>query len=145
MVAVAELERGGAPAASAYLENLDRDTHLRACLFDVVGDQVAGNGCETFKDMIAHVTAAKTSDFSMKYGIVRVALMLPGSNAREYIFASELPTGPRAALGIDLAAIALRWGVALLVSGFVCYLLTRYLTNPILRLGRRRSSWRLAT
>ncbi|MGC1294594.1 MAG: ATP-binding protein [Alloacidobacterium sp.] len=134
MLAIAELERGGAPAASAYLEKLERDAHLRACLFDSVGDKLGGQNCETFKDMIPRVTALKTSDFSMKYGIVRVALMLPGSNAHEYIFATELPAGPRAALGVDFAAIALRWGVALLVSGFVCYLLTRYLTNPILRL-----------
>ena len=134
MVAVAELDRGGAIAASTYLERLNHDAHLRACLFDLVGDQIAGQDCETFKDMIPHMTAGKTSDFSMKYGIVRVALLLPGSNAREYIFATELPAGPRAALGIDITAIALRWGVALLVSGFVCYLLTRYITNPILRL-----------
>jgi two-component system sensor histidine kinase CpxA len=134
MVAVAELDRGGAPAASTYLERLNHDAHLRACLFDLVGDQIAGEDCETFKDIIPHVTAGKTSDFSVKYGIVRVALMLPGSNGREYIFATELPAGPRAAFGIDIAAIALRWGVALLVSGFVCYLLTRYITNPILRL-----------
>lgn len=134
MIAVAELERGGAPIASTYLEKLNHDAHLRACLFDLVGDQIAGQDCETFKDMIPRVTAGKTSDFSVKYGIVRVALMLPGSNAREYIFATELPAGPRAALGVDLAAIALRWSVALLVSGFVCYLLTRYITNPILRL-----------
>lgn len=134
MIAVAELDRGGAPAASTYLERLNHDAHLRACLFDLVGDQIAGQDCETFKDMIPHMTAGKTSDFSMKYGIVRVALLLPGSNACEYIFATELPAGPRAALGIDITAIALRWGVALLVSGFVCYLLTRYITNPILRL-----------
>lgn len=142
VLAIAELERGGAPAASAYLGRLDRDAHLRACLFDLVGDQIAGQGCETFQDMIPHVTTLKTSAFSMKYGIVRVALMLPGTNAREYIYATELPAGPRAALGIDFAAIALRWGVALLVSGFVCYLLTRYLTNPILRL--REASQQLA-
>ena len=136
MLAVAELERGGAPAASTYLEKLNHDAHLRACLFDMVGDQVAGQDCETFKDMIPDITAGKIPDFSVKYGIVRVALVLPGSNAREYVFATELPAGPRAALGIDFATIALRWGVALLVSGFVCYLLTRYITNPILRLQR---------
>jgi len=28
----------------------------------------------------------------------------------------------------------LHWGVAFLVSGLICYLLTRYLTEPILRL-----------
>jgi two-component system sensor histidine kinase CpxA len=67
---------------------------------------------------------------------------LQGSSGREYIFATELPAGPRAALGINRASIALKWGIALLVSGFICYLLTRYLTTPILRL--RAASQQLA-
>jgi two-component system sensor histidine kinase CpxA len=78
----------------------------------------------------------------MKYGISRVALALQGSSGRNYIFATELPAGPRAAVGISRAAIALQWGIALLVSGFICYLLTRYLTTPILRL--RAASQQLA-
>ena len=36
----------------------------------------------------------------------------------------------------------LRWSVPLLVSGFICYLLARYLTAPVLRL--REASQHLA-
>ena len=79
--------------------------------------------------MTSHVTASKASDFSMKYGIARVALLLTSQSGRDYIFATELPAGPRAALGIDRSAIVLQWGVALLVSGLICSLLTRYLTD----------------
>lgn len=143
MVAIAEFERGGAPAASAYIERFDRDTHLRACLLDAMGSLVAGQDCETFANMISHVTTSKSSAFGIKHGIVRVVLMLPGSHDREFIYATELPAGPRAAVGIDAMAIVLRWGVALLVSGCICYLLTRYLTTPILRL--REASQQLAT
>jgi two-component system, OmpR family, sensor histidine kinase CpxA len=142
MVAVEEVEVGGAPAASAYVERLEGEMHLRACLFDLVGDPIAGKGCETFEDMISHLSTSKTSDFSMRYGIARVALTLQGSSGRRYIFATELPAGPRAAFGINRSALVLRWGVALLVSGYVCYLLTRYLTMPILRL--REASQQLA-
>jgi two-component system sensor histidine kinase CpxA len=78
----------------------------------------------------------------MRYGIARVAMRLKGSDGHEYIFATELPAGPRAALGLNRTTIALQWGVALLVSGFICYLLTRYLTAPILRL--RAASQQLA-
>jgi two-component system sensor histidine kinase CpxA len=92
--------------------------------------------------MISRVTAAKPSIFSMRYGIARVAMRLKGSNGHEYIFATELPAGPRAAFGMNGTAIALQWGVALLVSGLICYLLTRYLTAPILRL--REASQQLA-
>jgi two-component system sensor histidine kinase CpxA len=78
----------------------------------------------------------------MKYGIARVAVMLRGSHGGEYIFATELPAGPRAALGMSRSALVLQCAVALLVSGFICYLLTRYLTTPILRL--RTASQQLA-
>jgi len=143
MIALAELERGGVPAASEYIERLERDTQLRACLFELDGKLIAGKDCATFADMSAHVTATKMSDFGIKYGIVRIAVLLPGSDAREYIFATELPAGPRAAFGMGHATVALRFGVALFVSGFICYLLTRYLTAPILHL--REASLQLAT
>jgi two-component system, OmpR family, sensor histidine kinase CpxA len=142
MIAVEEAEAGGAPAALTYIERLKSESRLRACLFDLGGGPIAGDDCEIFENMIAHVTPSNASAFSMRYGIARVAILLQGSSGRVYIFATELPAGPRAAFGINRVAIALQWGVALLVSGFICYLLTRYLTAPILRL--RKASQQLA-
>jgi two-component system sensor histidine kinase CpxA len=133
-VAVETAERDGIDSASAYLNRLSHETHITACLFDAAGNPLAGTDCQSFLAMTSHVTASKTSEFSMRYGIARVALTLAGQSGRNYIFATELPAGPRAALGIDRAAIVLQWGVALLVSGLICSLLTRYLTTPILRL-----------
>jgi two-component system sensor histidine kinase CpxA len=141
-IAAEEAERGGAPAASAYIERFERETRLRACLFDSAGGLIAGSDCGSFQIMASHVTLSHPSAFSLRYGIARVALALQGSSGRDYIFATELPAGPRAALGIDRSSIALKWGIALLVSGFICYLLTRYLTTPILRL--RAASQQLA-
>lgn len=142
MIALAELERGGAPAASSYIESLERDTRLRACLFDQNGNAVAGKGCETFADMRSRVASSRSPEFAVKYGLARVAQILPGSGGRDYIFATELPAGPRAALGMDKAAVGLRFAVALCVSAFICYLLTLYITGPILRL--RQAAQQLA-
>lgn len=141
-VAIETLEREGAPAASAYLDRLVHDTYLKACLFDTSGGVIAGSNCESFQTMASHVKGANSA-FGMKFGIARVALILTSNTGRQYIFATELPAGPRAALGINRMAFALQWGVALLVSGFVCYLLTRYLTVPILRL--REAAQQLAS
>jgi len=134
MIALAELERGGAPAASSYIKSFERDTQLRACLFDVNGNAIAGKGCTTFTDMLSRVASSRSPEFAVKYGLVRVAVILPGSGGHDYIFATELPAGPSAAFGMDKLAVALRFAVALAVSGFICYLLTLYLTGPILRL-----------
>jgi two-component system sensor histidine kinase CpxA len=141
-IVVDKAERGGDSAAAAYIGWLEGETHLKTCLFDQAGNLVAGSDCGSFQSMTSHVTAAKPSNFSMRYGIARVAMRLKGSNGHEYIFATELPAGPRAALGLNRTTIALQWGVALLVSGLICYLLTRYLTAPILRL--REASQQLA-
>ncbi|MGA8531197.1 MAG: ATP-binding protein, partial [Acidobacteriaceae bacterium] len=134
-------EREGIGATAAYLERMEHETHITECLFDSAGSIIAGSDCGSFRDMTSHVEASG-SDFSMRYGIARVALVLNGQSGRSYIFATELPAGPRAALGIDRAALVLQWGVALLVSGLICSLLTRYLTAPILRL--REMSQKLA-
>lgn len=141
-IAVETAEREGIGSTSAYLERIAHQTHMSACLFDSAGRVIAGTSCQSFLSMTSHVTASKASDFSMKYGTARVALLLTSQSGRDYIFATELPAGPRAALGIDRAAIVLQWGVALLVSGLICSLLTRYFTAPILRL--RKMSQRLA-
>jgi two-component system sensor histidine kinase CpxA len=143
IIATETAERDGSAAASAYLARLERETHMKACLFDVSGNVIAGTDCSSFQSMTSHVVASRDSDFSMKYGIARVALRLNGQTGRQYVFATELPAGPRAALGINRSAVVLQWGVALLVSGFICFLLTRYLTTPILQL--RTMSQKLAS
>jgi two-component system, OmpR family, sensor histidine kinase CpxA len=141
-IAVETAERDGTASASAYLDRIERETNMSACLFDSAGNIIAGSNCGSFQSMTSHVMASQDSDFSMKYGIARVAFLLRGQSGRDYIFATELPAGPRAALGINRSALLLQWGVALLVSGLICSLLTRYLTAPILRL--REMSQKLA-
>ncbi|NUQ26980.1 MAG: HAMP domain-containing protein [Acidobacteriaceae bacterium] len=143
IIAAAMHEQGGVSSASTYIERIAQETHLKACLSDANGNAIAGSDCESFHEMTTRVAASKTSNFNMKYGIARVALPVKGHSGRDYIFATELPAGPRAALGIHRGAAALQWGVALFVSGLICYLLARYLTTPILRL--REASQQLAS
>ena len=73
-VAVDKAERGGDSAAAAYIGWLEGETHLKTCLFDLGGGLVAGSDCGSFQSMTSHVTAAKPSNFSMRYGIDRVAM-----------------------------------------------------------------------
>jgi len=141
-IAAETAERDGDASATAYLQQIAQSTHMRACLFDAAGSVVAGNTCGSFQGMTAQVVASGSSDFSMRFGIARVALRVRGPSGHDYIFATELPAGPRAALGINRTAVFLQWAVALLVSALICSLLTRYLTAPVLRL--REMSQKLA-
>jgi two-component system, OmpR family, sensor histidine kinase CpxA len=134
IMAVEAVERDGVAAAAAHLQQIEHETHMKACLFDSGGSAVAGTGCASFANMTSQVLASRASEFSMKSGITRVALVVRGQSGRDYVFATELPAGPRAALAINRSAAVLKWCVAFLVSGLICSLLTRYLTSPILQL-----------
>jgi len=140
---VEAFERDGTASAASYLSKLETNSHVRTCLFDHEGRPIAGGGCGTFEDTAGRVVVSRKADFNFKYGIARVGTILGGRNGQEYIFATELPAGPRAAVGISRFGFALQWGVAFLVSGCICYLLARYITGPVLRL--REASQQLAT
>lgn len=131
---VAEMERGGPEAAAAYLEELQKNAHTTACLFSQDRTPIAGDGCTSFSGLVSAAAESGAPEFGMRHGIVRVGLRLRGSSGIPYLFATELPAGPGAAFGNNFLGLVLHWGVAFLVSGLICYLLTRYLTKPILRL-----------
>jgi two-component system sensor histidine kinase CpxA len=142
-IAVQEAERGGPAAASAYILGAERETKLKSCLFDLSEAPIAGDDCGIFKGMVSGVSPSKMSSFSMRFGIVRVALIMRAESGHRYIYATELPAGPRAALGINHRLILMEWGTALFVSGFICYLLTLHLTRPVLEL--REAAQQLAS
>jgi two-component system, OmpR family, sensor histidine kinase CpxA len=132
--AVRALEDGGAPAASEYINRLSQDAHIHACIFDRTGQVLAGEYCSEFTGMVRQVAGGELSNSTTSRGLARIATAIKGSGGSTYIYASGLPAGPRAALGIAPAAVLFRAGMALLVSSLICYLLTLYLTTPILRL-----------
>jgi two-component system sensor histidine kinase CpxA len=137
--AIEEVELHGAPAASAYMKDVNNTAHMNACLLDETGEVIAGDRCEIFARSILLARSRRDIGVSVKDGIARVALPISSPSGRKYIYAAEIPVGVP---GIGKTAIAIRLCLALFVSFCICYLLTRYLTAPILRL--REASHRLA-
>jgi two-component system sensor histidine kinase CpxA len=136
------LEHEGTSAAAAYTEELRQKRQLKSCLFDLSANVVLGRDCADFGGMSLRAAASGVPVFNMKYGSARVALKIQGKNGGQYIFAVETTEHRGPPKGIGLLGIALRWSVPFLVSGFICYLLARYLTTPIFRL--REASQQLA-
>jgi two-component system, OmpR family, sensor histidine kinase CpxA len=132
--AAGAFEEGGAPAATSYLQRLSEDAHIHACIFDPAGKSLAGEDCSEFMPLAAQVAKGEPSAYAMRRGLARVAIQIRRPGGHAYIYASDLLAGPRAAFGLNRGVVLLRAGLALLVSGLVCYFLTRYLTRPILRL-----------
>jgi two-component system, OmpR family, sensor histidine kinase CpxA len=140
--AVQLFEQQGTAGVSTYLEQLTRKTHLKSCLFDSAGNVLAGSGCPSLDDISTRDMASDVPAFHVRRGFLRVVISVRGSTGRRYVYALESSEHPGPPPGISLVSIALRWSIAILVSGFICYLLTRYLTAPILRL--REASQHLA-
>ena len=134
-----EAELHGAPAASAYMKDVGSTTQMNACLLDEAGEVIAGDRCELFTRNISLARSTQHISVSVKDGIARVALPISSTSGRKYIYAGEIPVG---APGIGKSAIVVRLCLAFFVSFCICYLLTRYITAPILRL--REASRRLA-
>lgn len=132
--AIGAWEQGGIAEATRYTHRLSTDAHIRACLFNNAGIALAGDSCKEFLRIAAHVVTGQPRAYEMRRGLVRMAIPIRGPDGRNYIYASELLAGPSAAFGLSRTVVLLRVGLALFVSGLICYFLTRYLTKPILRL-----------
>ena len=145
--AIQTYEQGGPIAATRYMVQLEQRNLRNPCLFDRSQNVLAGRNCDALADMLPNLTDLGVPDFGVRFGVARVALILKGLSGREYIFATEVPAGapPGRPPGPRMTGLgyALQWGVALFVSGFICYLLTRYITTPILRL--REAAHQLAS
>jgi two-component system, OmpR family, sensor histidine kinase CpxA len=141
MSVIEEAELHSAGAASTYIENLGRHAHTRACLVDEdTGNEIADDGCALFMKEISMVRSTSKAQINYKDRIARVALPLESSSGKKYIYATEIPAGTS---GISKGAIVTRISLAIFVSFCICYGLTKYLTDPILRL--REASHRLAS
>ncbi len=132
--AVRAFEQGGAPAAVNYIDGLSKDAHIHGCVFDASGKALAGESCAELRGLAARVVLGDPSPQDIRRGLTRIAVFVTGPDGRTFIYASELLSGPGAAFGMSPEVVLLRAGVAFIVSGLVCYFLTRYLTTPILRL-----------
>jgi two-component system sensor histidine kinase CpxA len=136
---IEEAELHGAHAASIYGKDLDNRIHTHTCLADDMGDEIADDGCPLFAEEISLANSTNNAQVAFKDRIARVALPIQSPNGKKYIYATEIPAGAPAT---SKTAIVIRLSIALFVSFCICYWLTKYLTDPVLRL--REASHRLA-
>ncbi len=132
--AVSAYEKGGAPQARAYLENLQRTHHVRVYVFDEQGNEISGRSSAGWAE---HVAAGRPLPPRPGMVFPRPQILTESKASSDgrhlYTIAMELPPGPRVFFG--------PWGIpmpgliiAVVSSGLVCYFLTWYMTKPIIRL-----------
>src|SRR5947209_20370746 len=132
--AVGAYEEGGDQKVRDYLESIEHSQHVRAYLFDEQGNEVSHRGAPDWAMRVAAGGPRGPHDgFLFPAPQVLRDSRASSDGKHRYTIVLGLPPGPRVFIGPrGLPFTGLIIGV--LSSGLVCYLLSWYLTKPIVRL-----------
>jgi two-component system, OmpR family, sensor histidine kinase CpxA len=132
--AVSAYEEGGDQKVRDYLESIEHSQHLRAYLFDEQGNEVSRRGAPDWAMRVAAGGPRGPHDgFLFPAPQVLRDSRASSDGKHRYTIVLGLPPGPRVFIGPrGLPFTGLIIGV--LSSGLVCYLLSWYLTKPIVQL-----------
>lgn len=128
-------ERQGAAAAANYLQRLNRIGRMQTVLLDDRGRPLIGSPSLQGVQVGSRAITSGRSVFEIKPHVAYSAQIGTAPSGRRYVLVTEMPrAGPFYAFRATTFTQILRWILAILISGAICYLLARYLTRPILRL-----------
>lgn len=132
--AAEELDRYGLTALNNYFQRLETTSQIHASLYDEDGRWIAGSTSKEAQGLAPHAGQGGEPAFTVGEQHATAALRTQGPSGRVYILVAEMPRPPMRPYRLLATRHIERWIAAVLISGFICYLLTRYLTGPILRL-----------
>ena len=126
-------QNGGERGAFDYVEQLQRNQHVRAFVFDPSGRELAGRMPPPWVEDMRRGGAPHHHAWMDRFlpdRFSRQALTLDG---KRYTLVLELPPGPGAFFGRhDIPGLGLV--IAVVSSGLMCYLLAWSMTSPVTRL-----------
>jgi two-component system sensor histidine kinase CpxA len=132
--AVNAFEEGGPAQLQNYMKSLESSQHVRAYLFDEHGNEVSGRGAPDWAMRVAAGGPRNPRDgFIIPAPPVQRDSRASSDGKHRYTLVLGLPPGPRVFFGprgLPLPGLI----IAVISSGFVCYLLAWYMTKPIVRL-----------
>ena len=132
--ATAAYEEGGRLQLQKYMENVEVTQHLRAYLFDEKGVELSGRAAPDWAIRVASGGPRVPRDgFIIPAPPVQRDSRASADGTHRYTVVLGLPPGPRVFFGprgLPIPGLI----IAIISSGFVCYLLSWYLTKPIVKL-----------
>jgi two-component system sensor histidine kinase CpxA len=130
-------ESGGPKVLDAKIDQLGTTLRLKAYLFDDQGKELAGRSTPPWAQRLSRRLDPQGGGLLHRFSPRRfVSQEVTTGDGHHYIMVAEVPPRPWLPLlrqkppGTGLVILAL----AVLVSGFVCYVLARYLTSDVRRL-----------
>lgn len=129
--AAEEADRYGETGIKNYFERLKGISRIQAGLEDESGKLLGGVVPEQTRSLITEAKTTGVPEILVKEDFTYAAIRTTGPAGKTYIFVAAMPRpAPRGGPQTQYV----RWAMAILISGIICYLLTLYLTRPILRL-----------
>ena len=132
--AVSEYEEGGAAQVRQYLENVEATQHVRAYLFDEKGIEVSQRGAPDWAIRVASGGPRNPPDgFLFPARPIQRDSRASSDGKHRFTVVMGMPPGPRVFIGprgVPFTGLI----IGVITSGLVCYLLSWYLTKPIVRL-----------
>jgi two-component system sensor histidine kinase CpxA len=124
-------ESDGQGEVRRYLEDVQGAQHVRVYLFDEHGQEVSGRALPRWAESMAHGTVPPPRDLWQHLTPSPFERQIfTAASGQRYTMVLMLPPGPFGPGGIPGLGIF----IAVISSGLVCYLLTRYMTAPVVRL-----------
>ena len=132
--AVSIYEEGGEAQLRQYMEGLEATQHVRAYLFDERGNEVSHRGAPDWAMRVAAGGPRSPRDgFIIPAPPVQRDSRASSDGQHRYTLVLGMPPGPRVFFGprgLPVPGLI----IAIISSGLVCYILSWYLTKPIVRL-----------
>jgi len=132
--AVNAYEEGGEQQLRQYLDSVDEREHVRAYLFDENGNDVSRRGAPDWAIRVAAGGPRAPHDgFLFPAPPVQRDSRASSDGKHRYTIVLGFPPGPRVFIGprgVPLTGLI----IGVITSGLVCYLLSWFLTKPIVRL-----------
>ncbi|HLK34250.1 MAG TPA: ATP-binding protein [Terriglobales bacterium] len=135
--AVSFLEKGQPEKANLYLQELERSADVQFFWFSPRGDKLfGGNDVPSHvRQLAGHVARSGQPQFIPTTRATFGGQVATAKNGDRYVLVAQILRGHGPfALRRTTEEFIVRLGLAILVSGFVCFWLARYLTGPIVRL-----------
>ncbi len=128
------VDRQGPGALNEYFNRLSRSANIQAALVDENGVAVAGVPEQRGVNLAMQAMRDHRPELEIRRLKAWGAQPVTGPSGRHYVLIAEMMRGPFEGFRPPLRKQALRWALAIFISGLICYWLTAYLTRPILRL-----------
>jgi signal transduction histidine kinase len=135
-LALEHSEKGDRTGLAKTMSNLKSSTDITAYLFDGNLIEISGNAApEKVIELAAAAKKSGNSVFSFFQESSFAAINLGSKMGQPYIIVGQFPQGNYHPSPNEIWFMLRRLGIALVISCLACYLLARYLTVPIIRLG----------